>query len=74
MDGHKVIKDVFPFSNGMAKVVITSRNEAIGAKANVNRKPHMMRFLTPEESWELLRLEVLGKLIALQRWKKLGKF
>lgn len=40
----------------MGKLLITSRN------ANITRKSHKLRFLDENESWDLLQLEVFGKL------------
>ncbi|KAH6761554.1 hypothetical protein C2S52_018987 [Perilla frutescens var. hirtella] len=56
----KVIQNVLPKSNGLSKVMITSREENVGTHANVSRKPHMLRFFRLDESWKLLQLEVFG--------------
>ncbi|KAH6799696.1 hypothetical protein C2S51_036180, partial [Perilla frutescens var. frutescens] len=56
------IKEVLPLSNGKAKVVITSREMSVGTHSNVHRRPHRLRFLTQEESWDLLQYEVFGNL------------
>ncbi|KAH6763416.1 hypothetical protein C2S52_020849 [Perilla frutescens var. hirtella] len=50
-----------PKSNKRGKVLITSRQVEVGRYANRFRDPHRLRFLTCEESWLLLRLEVFGK-------------
>lgn len=50
-----------PKSNKRGKVLITSRQVEVGRYANRFREPHMLRFLTLEESWLLLRWEVFGK-------------
>ncbi|GER56742.1 NBS-LRR type resistance protein [Striga asiatica] len=50
-----------PKGNKMGKVLITSRHEEVARYANRDRPPHNLRFLTHEESWELLQLEVFGK-------------
>ncbi|PIN02942.1 Apoptotic ATPase [Handroanthus impetiginosus] len=55
------LKIAFPRGNKMGKVLITSRNEEVARYANRNRAPHMLRFLNPEESWLLFRLEVFSK-------------
>ncbi|GFQ07492.1 putative late blight resistance protein homolog r1a-6, partial [Phtheirospermum japonicum] len=62
VDAWNAIRHVLPKSNWMGKVLITSRYQNVGTHANVTRKPHMLRFLTEKESWELLQLEVFGKL------------
>lgn len=48
--------------NSMSKVLITSREKGVGDRASKPREPHMLRFLTNKESWELLQYEVFGKL------------
>ncbi|KAG8378754.1 hypothetical protein BUALT_Bualt07G0018000 [Buddleja alternifolia] len=55
------IQCALPKKNNLGKVLITSRENKVGMHANVNRKPHMLRMLTEDESWELLQLEVFGK-------------
>ncbi|KAK6123585.1 hypothetical protein DH2020_042674 [Rehmannia glutinosa] len=50
-----------PKSNKMGKVLITSRHEEVARYANRDRLPHKLRFLTQDESWLLLKLEVFGK-------------
>ncbi|KAI3454409.1 hypothetical protein Pfo_011072 [Paulownia fortunei] len=62
VEAWNAIQNVLPKSNWMGKVLITSRDKNVGTHANVTRKPHMLRFLTEKESWELLQLEVFGKL------------
>ncbi|PIN10519.1 Apoptotic ATPase [Handroanthus impetiginosus] len=56
------INDVLPNNNRMGKVLITSRELNVGKHANGAREPHRLRFLNDKESWELLQLEVFGKL------------
>lgn len=56
----KVIQNVLPSSNGLSKVMITSREKSVGLRAKVSTDPHMLRFFRLEESWELLQLEVFG--------------
>ncbi|KAK4394845.1 putative disease resistance protein [Sesamum angolense] len=58
VDALEAIKKVLPNDNMMAKVLITTRDEHVGTRANVNRKPHKLAFLKEKESWELLRLKV----------------
>ncbi|KAL3642285.1 hypothetical protein CASFOL_013100 [Castilleja foliolosa] len=50
-----------PKSNNMGKVLITSRHVEVAHFANRDRRPHKLRFLTQDESWLLLQLEVFGK-------------
>lgn len=50
-----------PKGNKKGKVLITSRQVEVGRYANRFRDPHLLRFLTHNESWLLLRLEVFGR-------------
>ncbi|KAH6801802.1 hypothetical protein C2S51_033248 [Perilla frutescens var. frutescens] len=50
-----------PKTNRRGKVLITSRQAEVGWHVNRIRGPHMLRFLTLDESWLLLRLEVFRK-------------
>ncbi|KAL0417271.1 UNVERIFIED_CONTAM: putative late blight resistance proteinR1A-10 [Sesamum latifolium] len=52
---------VLPKSNKMGKVLITSRHVEVAQYVNRSRLPLKLRFLTQEESWLLLCLEVFGK-------------
>ncbi|KAL1554741.1 putative disease resistance RPP13-like protein 3 [Salvia divinorum] len=47
-----------PKGNARGKVIITSRQQELGWHVNRRRGPHMLRFLTLEESILLLQLEV----------------
>ncbi|KAI3463667.1 hypothetical protein Pfo_020330 [Paulownia fortunei] len=58
----KEIEAALPKSNRLGKVLITSRDEKVAWRANRKREPHRLRFLDSRESWELLQLEVFGKL------------
>ncbi|KAL8474691.1 hypothetical protein ACS0TY_031219 [Phlomoides rotata] len=54
------LKIALPTNNKKGKVLITSRQKEVALCANQVRVPHMLRFLTPDESWLLLRYEVFG--------------
>ncbi|XP_051123225.1 probable disease resistance protein RF45 [Andrographis paniculata] len=56
------IKPVLPKERKNSKVLITSRTKNVGTHANPSRNPHNLRFLTEDESWDLLQYEVFGKL------------
>ncbi|XP_020548572.1 putative late blight resistance protein homolog R1B-16 [Sesamum indicum] len=62
-----------PKRNKMGKVLITSRHEEVGWSANRDRRPHRLRFLTEEESWLLLQMEVFGELECPSELEGLGK-
>ncbi|KAL9170924.1 hypothetical protein ABFS82_04G178100 [Erythranthe guttata] len=59
VDHWDAIKNVFPMENGAGKVMITSREKDVGTRASV-RGGHPLRFLTTDESWQLLQLEVFN--------------
>ncbi|KAG8382386.1 hypothetical protein BUALT_Bualt05G0072000 [Buddleja alternifolia] len=56
------IRNALPTNNSLGRVLITSREKKVGLHANPHREPHMLRFLTEEESWKLLQYEVFGRL------------
>ncbi|KAH6808434.1 hypothetical protein C2S51_029542 [Perilla frutescens var. frutescens] len=56
------IKVVLPHDNDKAKIVITSRFVEVGQHSSFPRRPHQLRYLREEESWDLLQYEVFGNL------------
>ncbi|XP_011072179.1 putative late blight resistance protein homolog R1B-17 [Sesamum indicum] len=55
------LRRAFPIkSNKSNKILITSRLKEVGRAINPKRKCHMLRFLTPKESWSLLTYLVFG--------------
>ncbi|KAL8547705.1 hypothetical protein ACS0TY_007142 [Phlomoides rotata] len=56
------IKDALPYGNANGKVMITSREMTVGRHVKHITEPHAQRPLNREESWELLQLEVFGRL------------
>ncbi|KAK4438498.1 Disease resistance protein RPM1 [Sesamum alatum] len=56
------LRDAFPMTNKMSKILITSRMINVAYHTNHRRQPHQLRFLRDEESWELLQLSIFGKL------------
>lgn len=60
-DYWKGIENILPHSNGESKVLVTSCQEYVGDGV-VGKHGHRLRFLTTEESWKLLQLEVFGNL------------
>ncbi|KAL0421970.1 UNVERIFIED_CONTAM: Disease resistance protein RPP13 [Sesamum latifolium] len=55
VDAWNQIKAALLKSNKLGKVLITSRFENVARRANRKREPHWLRFLSREESWELLQ-------------------
>ncbi|PIN17972.1 Apoptotic ATPase [Handroanthus impetiginosus] len=61
VEAWKEIQSALPKSNRKSKVLIISRHETVAWHASCKTVPHRLRLLTPEESWDLLQLEVFGK-------------
>lgn len=57
----KVIKKILPTNNSKAKVLVTSRDKTVAARASSESKMHELQPLGPIKSWELLKLNVFGK-------------
>ncbi|KAJ9552075.1 hypothetical protein OSB04_016120 [Centaurea solstitialis] len=55
------LKMVFPNTKNGSRIVLTSRNTSVALHANTNRPPYQLRFLTEDESWELLEKKVFPK-------------
>ncbi|KAL2518669.1 Disease resistance protein (CC-NBS-LRR class) family [Abeliophyllum distichum] len=72
------LRKAFPSTNLGSRILLTSRNTEVAKLADPDSSPHHLRFLTDEESWELLcrkvfrrgscpsELEDLGKRIAMK--------
>ncbi|CAA0822908.1 Putative disease resistance protein [Striga hermonthica] len=72
-DDWEKLQIALPKGNKMGKVLITSRSDQVARKANRNRPDHKLRFLTQEESWKLLNLEVFGKPDCPSEFEVFGK-
>ncbi|KAJ9553995.1 hypothetical protein OSB04_018040 [Centaurea solstitialis] len=55
------LKTVFPDTKNGSRIVLTSRNRDVALHANTNRTPYQLRFLSDDESWELLEKKVFPK-------------
>ncbi|XP_057772146.1 putative late blight resistance protein homolog R1A-10 [Salvia miltiorrhiza] len=62
-----------PEDNTKGKVLITSRMNGVGYYASRPRPPYNLRLFNLEESWELLRLEALGKLDCPSQLELVGR-
>ncbi|XP_042060614.1 putative disease resistance RPP13-like protein 3 isoform X2 [Salvia splendens] len=58
VDAWEKIQAVLPLGNGEGKVLITTREKVVGEQSKVYRPPHNLKFLSRDESWELLQYEV----------------
>ncbi|KAL1564966.1 hypothetical protein AAHA92_07243 [Salvia divinorum] len=61
-DDWKGIESILPHNNGRSKVLITSCDNYVDAGVIGKPSDKVLRFLTSDESWKLLQLEVFGNL------------
>ncbi|TMW96335.1 hypothetical protein EJD97_007534 [Solanum chilense] len=54
------LKRYFPDNNNGSRILLTTRNDDVAYYVKPVGKPHHLRLLTYEESWELLCIEVFG--------------
>ncbi|KAG6404784.1 hypothetical protein SASPL_132360 [Salvia splendens] len=66
------LKKALPLQDNKSKVLLTSREESVGSAASKPRPFEPLRPFEPEESWELFRLEALGKLECPSQLVKVG--
>ncbi|KAJ0538824.1 putative P-loop containing nucleoside triphosphate hydrolase, leucine-rich repeat domain superfamily [Helianthus annuus] len=55
------LRIVFPNNRNGSRILITSRNKDVAVHANTSLDPYQLRFLTDDESWELLEKKVFPK-------------
>ncbi|MFS7960675.1 putative virus X resistance protein-like, coiled-coil [Helianthus anomalus] len=55
------LRIVFPNNRNGSRILITSRNKDVAVHANTSLEPYQLRFLTDDESWELLEKKVFPK-------------
>ncbi|XP_047967205.1 putative late blight resistance protein homolog R1A-10 isoform X2 [Salvia hispanica] len=67
------LKKALPLQENKSKVLLTSREETVGSAASKPRPFVPLRAFDPEECWELLRLEALGKLECPPQLVQVGK-
>ncbi|KAK1423638.1 hypothetical protein QVD17_18944 [Tagetes erecta] len=68
------LKMVFPKTKNRSRILLTSRNKDVAIHANTTLPPYQLRFLTPEESWELLEKKAFPRGSSCPReLEKLGK-
>ncbi|KAA8529828.1 hypothetical protein F0562_034368 [Nyssa sinensis] len=67
------LKIAFPNNNNRSRILLTSRNRDVAVHANPDCEPHHLRFLTDDESWELLQKKVFRKGSCPSELETLGK-
>ncbi|KAL8218549.1 hypothetical protein R6Q57_021922 [Mikania cordata] len=55
------LKKVFPNTKNGSRIVLTTRNKDVAIHANTSHPPYQLRFLTDDESWELLEKKAFPK-------------
>ncbi|KAL1555474.1 late blight resistance protein R1-A-like [Salvia divinorum] len=73
IDAWDKLKKALPLQENKSKVLLTSREEPVGKAASKPRPFEPLRAFEPDESWELFRLEALGKLECPPKLVKVGK-
>ncbi|KAA8529814.1 hypothetical protein F0562_034329 [Nyssa sinensis] len=67
------LKMAFPNTNNGSRILLTSRHTDVALHANHNSPPHHLRFLTDDESWELLHIKVFHRADCPSELEELGK-
>ncbi|XP_058182950.1 disease resistance protein RPP13-like [Rhododendron vialii] len=67
------LKMAFPKNNNKSRILLTSRNNDVAIYANPDSPPHHLRFLSDDESWELLEKKVFRKERCPLELEDLGK-
>ncbi|KAK6146620.1 hypothetical protein DH2020_020489 [Rehmannia glutinosa] len=67
------IRVAFPNTNLGSRILMTSRNREVALHANPDSRPHNLRFLTDDESWELLCRKTFRKECCPPELEELGK-
>ncbi|KAA8529861.1 hypothetical protein F0562_034370 [Nyssa sinensis] len=67
------LKMAFPNTNNGSGILLTSRHTVVALHANHNSPPHHLRFLTDDESWELLHIKVFHRADCPSELEELGK-
>ncbi|XP_031122059.1 putative late blight resistance protein homolog R1B-14 [Ipomoea triloba] len=55
------LKSAFPRNMKGSRVLLTTRHENVASHADSSSNPHHLKFLTNDESWELLKTKVFRK-------------
>lgn len=73
IDAWNDLRMAFPNRNCGSRILLTSRNTDVAQHANPDNPPHPLRFLTDDESWELLQKKVFRKGSCPSELEDLGK-
>lgn len=67
------LKSAFPENMNGSRVIITTRNKGVAERLDGQTYVHELRFLTPEESWQLFCKKAFHDSIANKGLEKLGR-
>ncbi|KAL5832266.1 hypothetical protein ACOSQ4_017620 [Xanthoceras sorbifolium] len=69
----KGLKRVFPDNKNGSRVIITTRNKEIAESADERTYAHKLRYLRPDESWQLFCEKAFQSFVPNEELKKLGR-
>ncbi|KAH0644351.1 hypothetical protein KY284_032235 [Solanum tuberosum] len=67
------IRQWFPLNNNGSRILLTTRITEVARDASYPKKPFLMRFLYPEESWNLFCQKAFGKSYCPAEFENVGK-
>nr|GMD41058.1 putative late blight resistance protein homolog R1B-14 [Ipomoea batatas] len=73
MSHFKLLKIAFPNNRKGSRVLVTTRELEVAKHADSTGKPHNLKFLSDDESWELLQKKVFRKEVCPQNLEPYGK-
>uniref|UniRef100_A0A5B6YL23 Uncharacterized protein n=1 Tax=Davidia involucrata TaxID=16924 RepID=A0A5B6YL23_DAVIN len=66
-------KFLFPDDNNGSRIMLTTRHRDVASQAQPDNPPHFMRFLTEDESWDLLQEKVFWEETCPPNLVEIGK-
>ncbi|KAL5765173.1 hypothetical protein ACOSQ2_017767 [Xanthoceras sorbifolium] len=69
----KGLRRVFPDNKNGSRVIITTRNKEIAESADERTYAHKLRYLRPDESWQLFCEKAFQNFVPNEELKKLGR-
>ncbi|KAL7000805.1 hypothetical protein U1Q18_001955 [Sarracenia purpurea var. burkii] len=67
------LRSIFPNDNNGSRIMFTSRHESVALLSKSNRSSLSLRFLSDDESWDLLQQRVFGRETCVPELVELGK-
>ncbi|KAL5833743.1 hypothetical protein ACOSQ3_017417 [Xanthoceras sorbifolium] len=69
----KSLKKAFPDNKNRSRVIITTRSKEVAERSDEKTHPHNLRYLRPDESWQLFCEKAFQNLNSDEELEKLGK-